>query len=78
MSTGVTIQKLAQRFVGRAAETRMRGKKRDEASLEFFLGAAALAEAQGDEPLCQHILKISGWMISIRGFKAVEELAKGE
>jgi hypothetical protein len=68
------VKNIAKRFVGRVKECGFKGKKRDELALEFFVGAAACAEGQGNEELTQHILRIA-MLVSVRGYSEVEVLA---
>lgn len=77
MSDGpkVYAKMLAQAFIERAVARNYRGKKRDDAALDFFIGATNLAQFTGDAALTQHLKTILVLIIAVRGFKGVEELA---
>jgi hypothetical protein len=61
---------LAQSFVARAESQEMKGKARDRAALEFFLGAAAISVGKLQEQIL-----FNASMIAVRGFSWVKELA---
>ena len=69
---------LAQRFIERAEFLNYKGKKRDNAALDFFTGAASLAQVTGQLPLAQHLATLCAILISVRGFVAVKEIANKE
>lgn len=66
------VRAVAQRFADRATELGMKGKRRDAAALEFFVGATALAEASGDELMHQHLGRITALIIAIHGYAGVQ------
>lgn len=68
------VRAIAQRFVDRATELGMKGKRRDAAALEYFVGAAALAEAIGDNLLHQYLGRVTAFIIAIHGYAGVQRL----
>lgn len=68
------VRLVAQRFVDRATELGMKGKRRDAAALEYFVGATALAEAIGDSLLYEHLGRITAFIIAIHGYAGVQRL----
>jgi hypothetical protein len=68
------VVELAKRFIGRSEKLGYKGKARDKAALDFFCGALALAEAI-DTPLVG-VLGNNVFLISIRGFAHVKEMAE--
>lgn len=69
------VKQLALRFIERAEALNYKGKKRDDAALDFFCGAACVIEANGDPDLADHIGRVAVMLISVRGYFAVRELA---
>jgi hypothetical protein len=67
---------IAQRFIERAEALNLKGKKRDDAALDYFVGAVAGAEMAGDTKLAEHLGVIAAMMISVRGYFAVREIAE--
>lgn len=67
---------LAKAFIKRATELGYKGKKRDDAALNYFVGAAVLAELQGNNILYQHLGRLAGFLIAIHGYAAVKDIAK--
>ena len=74
----ITIRILAQKFIERAEALKYKGKARDNAALDFFCGAAAMAELAGDLPMYRHLGNIIVTMIAVRGYMAVRQLAMPE
>lgn len=72
------LKHLSEVFVERTENLGFRGKNRDALALEFFLGAAALAEALGREDVQNHLLKIAAFLIATRGFSEVKRIALEE
>lgn len=72
------LQTLASRFVERANALHYRGRRRDDAALDYFLGAATGASIAGDETLALALGNLTGLVLSLRGYAEVERLAKGE
>lgn len=70
-----TVKALAKRFIERAEALQLKGRRRDNAALDYFVGAAVLAELNGDADLSNHLGTISALIISVRGFFGVKELA---
>jgi hypothetical protein len=65
------MENLAKQFVSRANSMGMKGRARDRAALEFYLGAAAISVGN-----LQQQLLFSASMISVRGYAFVLEMAK--
>lgn len=79
MKTTIDIKTLAARFIDRAgSRVLLYGKARDEAALEYFIGAATLAELTGQNSLATRLTKVCAHMIAVRGFAAVRELADAD
>lgn len=72
------VTSLCKSFVARANDQCLKGKKRDVAALEFFLGAARAAQlTAGDaHPITQGILSFAAFAIAIRGYGMIEDRAK--
>ncbi len=66
---------LAQRCITRMKALNVRGRKRDEFALEYFIGACdmllALGETEKANNLSGHCM-----LISVRGYSWVQELAE--
>lgn len=76
MPTHVELARtLARRFIERAEELGYKGKKRDDAALDYFVGAAVLAELQGNKLLYEHLGRVALFVIAVRGYFGVKELA---
>lgn len=65
-------KELTQKFIERALQLQMKGKKRDATALEFILGAATMGA------LCNPPIDLTefAWVVSIRGYSAIEEAVK--
>jgi hypothetical protein len=72
--TRATIKALAKSFIERSTELGYKGKKRDGAALDYFVGAVAWAQHTGDE--ATNWLSRIAWLISVRGYSEVESIAK--
>lgn len=66
---------LAKRLVERCEALKLKGKKRDDECLSFWLGAAQGAILAGNARMGQHLGTIGAMIISVRGSFAVAELA---
>ena len=71
-----TVRLLAQRFIERSKALGYKDVKRDNAALDYFVGAAGLAEIAGDKSLATYLGFVCAMMISVHGFFAVNELAE--
>jgi hypothetical protein len=71
------IKTIAERFRERAAALNLKGKKRDDAALDYFVGAAVGAELAGDADLAQAIALAATLIVSVRGFIGVSDIAFG-
>jgi hypothetical protein len=76
-SISATTQKLALSFIERADALSLKGKKRDDAALDYWCGAAIGAGLAGNTQLESHLGRIAALVISVRGFMAVKEIAAG-
>lgn len=72
------IRTIAQRFVERAESLGYKGKKRDDAALDYWCGAAVAAEASGDANLGQRLANIAVLIVAVRGYFGVKEMAADE
>lgn len=81
-SDRLEVQKIAKLFITRAEHLNLRGRKRDDAAMEFFVGAAmgvnTLVKEKGDDAstLYDHIILVASLLIATRGYAAVVGLAK--
>ncbi len=66
---------IANNFCTRAAELEMKGRARDKAALEFFLGAAAGLLAAGNTIAGNHVLRVAAMLITTRGYAEVQAIA---
>lgn len=67
------IAYLCHRFIARASELVLRGKKRDEAAIHFFVGAANALDEGSEE---QRFVLAFLFSLQFRGYAQVEEGAK--
>lgn len=74
MNNAAIVKRVAVDFVERAEALGLKGKKRDDAALDYFLGAAAIARAQDNKPLENHIGRVALLVIATRGFKGVQDI----
>lgn len=79
------MQTVAQLFVKRSEALGYKGKRRDAAAVEFFMGAYAGAHtaANGDaaidaEKYAQKILNVTVMLICTRGYAEVVRIAEGK
>lgn len=71
-------QQLAIKFVERAEALALKGKKRDDAALDFFTGAASMyAQEHPEIGVNNNPLLAVVFIVSVRGYMAVKELAEG-
>lgn len=73
--TKSAVRTLAAKMIERATALGYKGKKADNAALDFFLGGYAIAEAFGDKELAEHISRVAVMLVAVRGMLAVRELA---
>lgn len=71
-------KKLAQYFIERATALGLKGKRRDDAALTYFLGAAALAEINGDGVAYNRLGTVAALLIAPQGYAAVLRIASEE
>lgn len=72
------LKKLCASFVARSEAHGYRGKKRDEAALNYLIGAAMGLEMAGLAEQSAVIGSALVYLVSVRGYEEVERLAKGE
>jgi hypothetical protein len=74
----LTIRKtLAKQFISRAEAQGLKGKARDRAAIEFFVGASALAVAEhGGNSKAWGAVSSWAFLVSFRGYAEVEALAR--
>jgi hypothetical protein len=72
------VKKLAGQFVERSEALFYKGKRRDDAAVEFFLGAYVALNVTGNSELANKVGLTTAALIAPRGYTAVEQLAKGE
>jgi hypothetical protein len=77
-SLSAQAQKLATSFMERADALNLKGKKRDDAALDYWCGAAIGAGLAGHTQLESHFGRLAALVISVRGFMAIKEIAAGE
>lgn len=70
--------KIAESFMRRSEALGLKGRKRDEFALEYFIGAAYAYLAAGMTEECNNLSAIAGLMIAPRGYHAVQELGATE
>jgi len=86
MSQPSTLTRLCAKFIQRADHLALKGKKRDDAALDYLIGAAsalytfsathgldpaAIAAAHSD---AQHIATVTAAVITVRGFSEVARI----
>lgn len=72
-----TLHALAVAFVERSKTLEYKGKKRDAAVMDFFLGAALALELEGKQEVAEHIKRVTCWILAIKGYSEVELMARG-
>lgn len=66
---------IASAFIERSKALEYKGKKRDNAALDYFIGAAKCLELTGDEETASYLGRLA-WLISVRGYSEVETIAE--
>jgi len=73
------IAGIAKAFIERAKALGLKGKRRDDEAVAYFLGAYALATMDAkrthDDALAKHIGTVTELCVATRGYSAVERLA---
>ena len=77
MSNNLKSRELAKRFIARAEALSWKGKKRDNAAVEYFVGATHGADLAGDTALAGHLRTLAVLVVAV-GFQGVEAMAVGE
>jgi hypothetical protein len=75
MTTTYFATELAKSFIERAESLGYKGRKRDEAALDYFCGAAQAARFVGNDDLYQHLVWAIFKIVSVRGYSGVKQLA---
>jgi hypothetical protein len=78
MDTKAAIGQIARRTISRCEELEFKGKARDKECMAVFVGAAMAAEIAGLSDLESHLGKVCVFIVSLRGFQGVKELATWE
>lgn len=65
------IAPLARSFISRAKAQNMKGKRRDDAAMEFFCGAIASTELTGDKDGADNLATFAAMLIAVRGYAAL-------
>ena len=73
----ITVR-LAQCFIERAKELQYKGVKRDNAALDYWVGAATLARETGQQELAGYLSLTAALIISVRGYTGIVQLTKLE
>lgn len=68
------LQKLCVKFVTRAENFSMKGKKRDELAIEFLVGAASALQ-EINHPEYEHVINCVAMIICVRGYGEVKRIA---
>ena len=74
--TTSTLKHLCQQFVERSKTLEYKGKRRDDAVMDFFVGA--LSAMSPDHPDYEHVAAVTAMIFSVRGYSEVERIAKRE
>lgn len=70
---------LAQTFIKRAEERALKGRTRDKAAIEFYVGAAAYALAEhGEDSKEWNAAGLTAFLVASRGYAEVLDMAKEE
>lgn len=70
-----TLKKLCMAFVQRSQSLGLRGKKRDDALIEFMVGAANALTIAGAEDDAKHVTAVLAVVFSVRGFSECMRIA---
>jgi len=73
--TDTMIKKLCRRCVTRQDLLQVTGKRREELSFEFLMGAAAALQ-EVDHPETQHVVQVAALLIAPRGFAEIKRIAE--
>jgi hypothetical protein len=69
-------RKLAKQFIERAEALNYKGKRRDNAALDFWCGAATLAQQEERNDVAEYLGRLAVLLIAVRGYIAIRDLAK--
>ena len=72
-----TLRKLCASFVERAAALNLKGKKRDDALMDYMIGAHVALAATGQAEDAQHVGNVAALLFSVRGYRECEQIARG-
>jgi Asp-tRNA(Asn)/Glu-tRNA(Gln) amidotransferase B subunit len=77
-SDEMRLRELCKSFMERSTALIYKGKKRETAAMDYFVGAVAGAKLAGKEDFAEHIGRWVVMLLRPRGYSEVERLAKGE
>lgn len=66
IENGDAIRAVCSTIVARAVALNLKGKKRDEMALNYFIGAIRMAEVLGNTDLQEHMTRIACFILAIR------------
>lgn len=69
---------IAAKFVERSTTLDLRGKRRDEAAVDFFCGAGVALAAAGMDAEATRIAVVTQLVVATQGYPAVRRMAEGE
>lgn len=67
--------RICANFVSRAEYQGYKGKKRNDAGMDFIAGAVAALEAMGHDSEAKHLLMVASMIVAPRGYGEIERLA---
>jgi len=68
------LKTIARGIIDRAVALNLKGKKRDDMALDYWVGAARAAEALGHEEEAAHLRTVAVMLIATRGYSEVERI----
>lgn len=74
MTPSEIMRAIAQQFAERAKALGYKGKRADNAALDYVLGAASGARLAGNEEMAQWLERWAAMAISVRGMFAIREV----
>lgn len=73
--TATLTKALAQKFIERSEALGLKGKKRDDAALDFWCGAASALELSGRKLDADTLGRQAALIVAVRGYFGVREMA---
>lgn len=77
MTTAIT-REIALKFIERAQLLDLRGKRRDEAAVDFFCGAGVALMAAGKETEAKTVALVGQLVVAVQGWGGVRKLAENK